>query len=61
MNDSDLIERLRRLQDDLLRICSETMELRAEAEARAKQRQLNEYPELRHITRVSRPDPKGGA
>lgn len=51
MTDETLVERLKRLQARLLEIYAETVELRTDAETRAKDRRLNEWPETRHVSR----------
>lgn len=51
MADETLVERLKRLQASLLAIYAETVELRTQAEAQAKQRQLSGQPEFRRVIR----------
>jgi hypothetical protein len=49
MADENLIDRLKRLQEQLLAIYAETLALRAEAERKAKERNLSEWPDF-HLT-----------
>lgn len=48
-----LAERLKRLQDQLLRLYAETVELREQAEKDAKNRRLNEWPKVGRMSRRS--------
>lgn len=49
MADETIVERLKRLQANLLEIYAETVALRTQAEANAKERKLTEWPELRRV------------
>ena len=50
MADDNLVARLKRLQEQLLAMYAETVALRAEAEAKGRNRRLNEWPELHGVS-----------
>lgn len=50
MNEQHLIERLRKLQEQLAVTCTQMIDLRAEAERRGQERRPNE--ERRHVSRT---------
>lgn len=51
MADETLVERLKRVQAQLLAIYAETVALRTEAEAQAEHRHLNAWPDFRRSRR----------
>ena len=46
-----IVQRLKRVQAKLVKICAETAALRVDAETRAARRQLNEWRERRRVSR----------
>ena len=50
MIDETAVERLKRLQRDLLKVCAETTEIRAQAKQQLKTRQKNESTHIRALS-----------
>jgi hypothetical protein len=52
MNDQNLIERLRKLQEQLAETCTQMINLRVNAERHEQERRRSEHPERRHVSRT---------
>jgi hypothetical protein len=50
MIDETAVERLKRLQRDLVKVCAETTEIRAQAKQQLKTRQKNESTHIRALS-----------